>query len=656
MANYETLKAAIQSAIKQNGNNEITGALLQQSLISMINSLGAGYQFAGIAKPSTNPGTPDQNVFYLASSAGTYVNFGSLILADGEVAIFKYNGTWVKEVTGEATAAQLMQLGQQKVDKKLSRNLLDLDALTPNTYFNTPTGITNTSADYAISDFFSVEPSTQYYFSATGDSTLGFNSAYFICYDANKEVIDGVGAGNKVYTTPANAAYMRVSIYRTRQNGAMVNKGSSRGNYEPYDALYGYNFVGKDNVFNLLYTASAAINKMVKEALLQNTNDKNVYFRVLTAGNQVVLTDESLDPSNGVRLADGTIDTTTGICELAERNSSGVSGYLLFNTEQLLAQEAFDAKFNDVAFVPRCSPFLFSYANDVPTKSVLPYFGKKFYSFGDSIVYQDQWQNRLAQLTGMKYQSAATRHATYPLGVGGATICPKIQVTTTNTGVKAMDGQGNQLQDGDGNPLYFVVGKGPGQSLYMRADYFNSQYSDAEVVVMNGGQNDDKYSSYPDIGAVSDAPYEGKEYVIAKYAVVAKYYGGANHSIAILDDGSATLDPEYTNGDYTILTTAPTFAACISGLYKKICTALPSAYIFAFTQLPYNGPTSQENAWRVAREQMLKEVLVYNHINFVDLHSNMSVNQWNFSNYFTDNYHPNAVGGARMADLISRAL
>lgn len=109
MANYSILKAAIQAVIKQNGNNEITGALLQAQLLSMINSLGANYQFAGIATPAANPGTPDQNVFYLASTAGTYANFGGLVLADGEVAVLKYNGSWSKDLTGVAQASSIRQ-------------------------------------------------------------------------------------------------------------------------------------------------------------------------------------------------------------------------------------------------------------------------------------------------------------------------------------------------------------------------------------------------------------------------------------------------------------------------------------------------------------------------------------------------------------------
>jgi len=98
MANYATLKAAIQAAIKQNGNNEITGALLQAQLLSMINSLGVvGYQFMGVATPATNPGTPDPNVYYIAATRGTYTYFGNIIIQPGEIAVLTYNGTWTKQ-------------------------------------------------------------------------------------------------------------------------------------------------------------------------------------------------------------------------------------------------------------------------------------------------------------------------------------------------------------------------------------------------------------------------------------------------------------------------------------------------------------------------------------------------------------------------------
>lgn len=116
MANYATLKSALQAVIKQNGNNEITGLLLQQALLAMVDSLGAGYQFIDTAIPSTNPGTPDYNVFYLATTAGTYTNFNNTVLADGEVAILAYNGSWVKKSTNIATKTALTEL-EQKVSE-----------------------------------------------------------------------------------------------------------------------------------------------------------------------------------------------------------------------------------------------------------------------------------------------------------------------------------------------------------------------------------------------------------------------------------------------------------------------------------------------------------------------------------------------------------
>ena len=104
MANYATLKSAIQQVIAENGTNAITGSILQSTLLSMVNSLGANYHFAGIATPATNPGTPDQNVFYIAAAAGTYANFNSsFVLTGNEVAIFKYNGTWTKDTPGIAS-------------------------------------------------------------------------------------------------------------------------------------------------------------------------------------------------------------------------------------------------------------------------------------------------------------------------------------------------------------------------------------------------------------------------------------------------------------------------------------------------------------------------------------------------------------------------
>lgn len=118
MSEYSSLKATINANVKTNDNHEITGSIMNSVLNAMVNSLGAGYQFMGVATP-TNPGsaqTPDYKCFYLATTPGTYRYLGGLVVADGEVALLKYDSSWTKEVTGVASADKLNQLGQEESD------------------------------------------------------------------------------------------------------------------------------------------------------------------------------------------------------------------------------------------------------------------------------------------------------------------------------------------------------------------------------------------------------------------------------------------------------------------------------------------------------------------------------------------------------------
>ena len=98
MANWIKLKKAIADVIKTNGNEEITGAIMQQTLISIVDNLGSNAQFGGVAVPSTVPADTDGSVFYLASTQGTYPNFSGIEVDASEMAVFTKNtaGTWVK--------------------------------------------------------------------------------------------------------------------------------------------------------------------------------------------------------------------------------------------------------------------------------------------------------------------------------------------------------------------------------------------------------------------------------------------------------------------------------------------------------------------------------------------------------------------------------
>lgn len=87
MANYSNLISAINAVIKTNGNNEITGAILQNVLDTIVSTIGANRTYAGTATPTTAPGTPDANIFYLASTAGSYVNFDNITVNPAELAV-----------------------------------------------------------------------------------------------------------------------------------------------------------------------------------------------------------------------------------------------------------------------------------------------------------------------------------------------------------------------------------------------------------------------------------------------------------------------------------------------------------------------------------------------------------------------------------------
>ena len=126
MGNYEQLKQAVADVIKTNGNQEITGAIMQNTLLSIISTVGSNATFAGIATPTTNPGTPDQNIFYLAAQPGVYSNFGGVELTNQVILFANKNGNWVKQNTGIAIFAKVIE-----VEAK-NNNLILLDGYNNN--------------------------------------------------------------------------------------------------------------------------------------------------------------------------------------------------------------------------------------------------------------------------------------------------------------------------------------------------------------------------------------------------------------------------------------------------------------------------------------------------------------------------------------------
>ena len=91
----------------------------QRQFEDLIDSMVSdGFAFMGTAVLTpipTDPGTPDQKMVYIAVEPGIYTNFGNLVVADGEVALLKYDSSWTKEATGIASQAKLTKVESEAI-------------------------------------------------------------------------------------------------------------------------------------------------------------------------------------------------------------------------------------------------------------------------------------------------------------------------------------------------------------------------------------------------------------------------------------------------------------------------------------------------------------------------------------------------------------
>lgn len=122
---------SLTSAMSQKAVTDEFGTI-QEAIASIVN---AGYVFGGVAKPSTDPGTPNAKVFYIANGKGTYTNFGGLKVTEDEVVVLKYDTAWHKVATGIASDAKLSEL-ENKVDGVKHTETIDAE-MSDGYYYNT---------------------------------------------------------------------------------------------------------------------------------------------------------------------------------------------------------------------------------------------------------------------------------------------------------------------------------------------------------------------------------------------------------------------------------------------------------------------------------------------------------------------------------------
>ena len=220
MANYQLLKADIDAKVYQNGEQEITGANLNSVLNAMVTTLGAEYQFAGVATTTTNPGTPDAKVFYIANGKGTYTNFGSLEVTEDEVIVLYWDTAWHKEATGIASQEKLTEL-----ESNTNSKLTDLQRAFAIAWFENYTDVPNDGgfigtngdvipfADARYTDYISISPGKTYFIK----KPFIIDSAILAIYDGDKKLIRTIDSsalsdGNLTFIANENEYYIRVSF------------------------------------------------------------------------------------------------------------------------------------------------------------------------------------------------------------------------------------------------------------------------------------------------------------------------------------------------------------------------------------------------------------------------------------------------------------
>lgn len=206
MANYTDLKAAIVAVIKANGNNEITGTVLQSTLLSIVNSVGANATFKGIANAATNPGTPDQNVFYIAGTPGEYTNFGLTVPSGFNIISNNAAGAWVLTTVNQFPVDYFgnKYLAKGDIDRT-GYNIASINDFKKGVYFNWTFYSLSKNPLYRMSPYYPVVAGQSY----------RINAEHIIWFDANYNQIGfdvSLGGVVQLVTAPENAAYIILNV------------------------------------------------------------------------------------------------------------------------------------------------------------------------------------------------------------------------------------------------------------------------------------------------------------------------------------------------------------------------------------------------------------------------------------------------------------
>ena len=275
MSNYNSLKTTIDANIKQNGNQEITGQILNSVLNAMVTTLGAGYQFAGVATIDTNPGTPDAKVFYIANGKGTYEKFGGLEVTEDDVVVLYWDSSWHKQATGIASQGKLSELEGKIAHGNKKGVPIEF---VQNGYLY-ETGEIATSSSSKVTGFIEIDRRNNYYLSNIINGSYDNGVCYYA--DADETTFIGrqfnkndVGEGEVAFygklNIPATAKYIRIgtrSINNPNVVAFIIEEAEVSASVSSVNEIREASY-NQENILNALYPFITNVNA-------ENILDKN---------------------------------------------------------------------------------------------------------------------------------------------------------------------------------------------------------------------------------------------------------------------------------------------------------------------------------------------------------------------------------------------
>lgn len=222
----------------------------QITSVNAVRDTTNGYLFMGVATPKINPGTPDQKVFYLATQAGEYANFGHTLPTNALTSLEWDGKRWLAtHIADFATTDEMKQAIGVLANNALAGfsgfQMINEDDFNIIGEYVSKSGYITTNSNSSRTDYLPLNGRKIVCVDAYTNPGAGVVIAFF---DANKKYISGIslddGNSYKTYSgvAPDNACYVIFSNYDlTRRHMASIFASEESLSQRVDSTVYTYN-------------------------------------------------------------------------------------------------------------------------------------------------------------------------------------------------------------------------------------------------------------------------------------------------------------------------------------------------------------------------------------------------------------------------------